>query len=132
MDSRTGSERRSPKGSWGAYRGPRGYRWCRHMTAAVGGSIRFVADVLILSEVAQHVPERTRQHAHLDRQQPQLHPPAIRAPGIRHPGRRMDRGLREEVTPRGTEAADAATVASGAVFAGCVPRLRPLRLGVPW
>src|SRR5438132_6223061 len=127
MDSRTASEKRSPRGSWAVERGPRAYRWCRHSTAAIGGSIRFVAGVLIPFEVARHVPTRTRQHANLDGQQSQLHPAGVRAPGIRHPGRRVDRGLREAVTPRVPEATDAATMAAGAVFPERIPRLRRLR-----
>src|SRR5256714_868911 len=127
MDSRTASEKRSPRGSWAVERGPRAYRWCRRSTAAVGGSIRFVAGVLIPFEVARHVPTRTRQHANLDGQQSQLHPAGVRAPGIRHPGRRVDRGLREAVTPRVPKATEAPTMVAGAVFLERIPRLRRLR-----
>src|SRR5205807_2849337 len=132
MDSRTASEKRSPRGSWAADRSPRAYRWCRHSTAAIGGSIRFVADVLIVFEVAKHVPTRTQQHANLDRQQPQLHPAGIWAAGIRYPGRRVDLGLREAVTSRGLETTEAATLAAGAVFPERIPRLRRLRPEGPW
>src|SRR5205807_9884966 len=127
MDSRTASERRSPRGSWAVDRSPRGYRWCRHSTAAIGGSIRFVEGVLIPFEVARHVPTRTPQHTNLDGQQPQLHPAGVRAPGIWHPGRRVDRGLREAVTPRVPKATEAPTMVAGAVFLERIPRLRRLR-----
>src|SRR5207245_841323 len=106
-------------------------RWCRHSTAAIGGSIRFVADVLIVFEVAKHVPTRTQQHANLDRQQPQLHPAGIWAAGIRYPGRRVDLGLREAVTSRGLEKTEAATLAAGEAL----PRDRrasPDDPGPPW
>src|SRR5256885_4173266 len=127
MDSRTASEKRSPRGSWAVERGPRAYRGSRRSRAAIGGSIRVVAGVLIPFEVARHVPTRTRQHANLDGQHPQLHPAGVRAPGIRHPGGRVDRGLREAVTPRVPEATEAATMAAGAVFLERIPRLRRLR-----
>src|SRR3989475_5697212 len=127
MDSRTASEKRSPRGSWAVERGPGAYRWCRHSTAAIGGSIRFVAGVLIPFEVARHVPTRTRQHANLDGQQPQFHPAGVRAPGIRHPGRRVDRGHRDAVPPRRPEATEAATMDEGAVFPERISRLRRLR-----
>src|SRR6266705_2106228 len=63
MGSRTGSETRSPRGSWTAHDGPGGYRWCRHTTAAEGGSKRFVAGVFSSFEVQDMyliAPDSTR------------------------------------------------------------------------
>src|SRR2546427_13048219 len=54
MGSRTGSGTRSPRGSWTAHNPRGGYRWCRRMTAAEGGSKRVVAGVFSSFE-AQHM-----------------------------------------------------------------------------
>src|SRR5437660_10628011 len=115
MGSHTASERRSPRGSWAADRSPRGYRWCRHSTAAIGGSIRFVAGVLIPFEVAKHVTTWTQQHADLDRPQPQLHPTGRWAAGLRYRPGRVELGQRYAVTSTGLDSTGTDTLAAVAV-----------------